>query len=233
MMEKILIVDDDIELTTLFEDYLKKEHFDIDVASDGLSGIAAAQTQQYDLIILDVMLPKMTGTEILIKLRQSSNVPILMFTAKGEDLDRIIGLESGADDYVAKPCTPRELVARIRAILRRTDRSDDTQSENSEPLHIGPLKLSSETRRATWFDVELDLTSTEFNLLETLALNAGKVVNKNELSEQALGRKLIKYDRSIDVHMSSIRHKLGNQQDGHSYIQTIRGKGYQLIKGNL
>jgi DNA-binding response OmpR family regulator len=233
MMEKILIVDDDIELTTLFEDYLKKEHFDIDVASDGLSGLAAAQAQQYDLIILDVMLPKMTGTEILIKLRQTSNVPILMFTAKGEDLDRIIGLESGADDYVPKPCTPRELVARIRAILRRTDRSDDTQSENSEPLHIGPLKLSSETRRATWFDNELDLTSTEFNLLEALALNAGKVVNKNELCEQALGRKLIKYDRSIDVHMSSIRHKLGNQQDGHSYIQTIRGKGYQLIKGSL
>jgi two-component system OmpR family response regulator len=232
-MEKILIVDDDIELTNLFEDYLKKEHFDIDVASDGLAGLAAAQSHQYDLIILDVMLPKMTGTEILMKLRQSSNVPILMFTAKGEDLDRIIGLESGADDYVPKPCTPRELVARIRAILRRTDRTDDSNTVNNELLHIGPLKLSSETRRATWFDKELDLTSTEFNLLEALAMNAGKVVNKNELCEQALGRKLIKYDRSIDVHMSSIRHKLGNQDDGHSYIQTIRGKGYQLIKGTL
>jgi two-component system OmpR family response regulator len=232
-MEKILIVDDDIELTNLFEDYLKKEHFDIDVASDGLAGLAAAQSHQYDLIILDVMLPKMTGTEILMKLRQSSNVPILMFTAKGEDLDRIIGLESGADDYVPKPCTPRELVARIRAILRRTDRTDDSNTVNNELLHIGPLKLSSETRRATWFDKELDLTSTEFNLLEALAMNAGKVVNKNELCEQALGRKLIKYDRSIDVHMSSIRHKLGHQDDGHSYIQTIRGKGYQLIKGTL
>ncbi len=232
-VEKILIIDDDVELTQLFQDYLRKEHFDIDIASDGLTGLEIAQSTLYDLIILDVMLPNMTGTEVLIKLRQTSNVPILMFTAKGDDLDRIIGLESGADDYVPKPCTPRELVARIRAILRRTERHSTNASSSSDPLHIGPLKLSSETRRATWFDQELDLTSTEFNLLETLANNAGQIVSKNELCELALGRKLVRYDRSIDVHVSSIRQKLGNQAEGHSYIQTIRGKGYQFIKGTL
>jgi DNA-binding response OmpR family regulator len=229
LVEKLLIIDDDVALTQLFSDYLKAEHFDVTLAHDGLAGLEMAKSDAFDLIILDVMLPKMTGTEVLIKLRQISSVPILMFTAKGEDLDRIIGLESGADDYVPKPCSPRELVARIRAILRRTERQTD--GANSE-LTVGPLKLSSETRRASWFDKDLELTSTEFNLLQTLASNAGHVVSKETLSEQALGRKLVRYDRSIDVHMSSIRQKLGHQEDGHGYIQTIRGRGYQLIKGD-
>ena len=233
-MEKILIIDDDIELTSLFKDYLEQEHFEITLAHDGVSGYEQALSTDYDIIILDVMLPKMSGTELLLKLRQSSQVPILMFTAKGDDLDRIIGLESGADDYVPKPCTPRELVARIRAILRRAKlNADNNQTTSSSILHIGPLKLSSEIRKASWFEQELSLTSSEFSVLEALAIKAGHVVTKSELCELALGRKLERYDRSIDVHISSIRQKLGKRNDGHSYIQTIRGKGYQLIKGEL
>jgi two-component system response regulator CpxR len=150
-----------------------------------------------------------------------------MFTAKGDDIDRIIGLESGADDYVPKPCSPRELVARIRAILRRTEY---TNRNEQHQLNIGPLSIFSESRQAFWFDEILDLTSTEFNLLEVLARQAGHVVSKQALSQQALGRPLARFDRSIDVHMSSIRQKLGQHADGHHLIQTIRGQGYQLIK---
>lgn len=230
-MEKILIIDDDIELTSLFEDYLVKEYFFVDIAYDGSTGLEAALSSKYDLIILDMMLPDMVGTDLLVKLRQKSTVPVLMFTAKGDDLDRIIGLESGADDYVEKPCSPRELVARIRAILRRVKPQSATGNESRQTLHIGPLNLSSSSRKASWFKRDLNLTSVEFSLLEALAQQAGQVVSKNNLSEHALGRKLVRYDRSIDVHISSIRRKLDQHKDERSYIQTVRGKGYQLIKG--
>jgi DNA-binding response OmpR family regulator len=174
------------------------------------------------------MLPDMKGTEVLNKIRQHSQIPVLMFTAKGDDVDKIIGLESGADDYVPKPCTPRELVARIRAIIRRTRSINN--SINDGVVIAGALKIWSEKRKAAWFDQDLELTSTEFNLLETLAHNFGRVVSKQDLSEKSLGRPLARFDRSIDVHMSSIRQKLGQQADGRSYIQTVRGQGYQLVK---
>lgn len=224
-MAKLLIIDDDIELAELFQEYLCQEGFEVDVIYEGIKGLRAALSGQYDLVILDMMLPDIKGTDILVQLRQQSLIPVLMFTAKGDDVDRIIGLESGADDYVPKPCSPRELTARIRAILRRTD-----HNINQDGINAGPLQLWSEKRKATWFGEPIDLTSTEFNLLETLANNAGQVVSKNELSEYGLGRPLAKFDRSIDVHVSSIRHKLGQQPDGQSYIQTIRGKGYQFVK---
>jgi two-component system, OmpR family, response regulator len=226
-MHKVLIIDDDIELAGLFQEYLTQEGFTVDVSHTGASGLQNALSGAYQLVILDIMLPDIKGTEILTRIRLESRVPVLMFTAKGDDVDRIIGLESGADDYVPKPCTPRELVARIRAILRRTQ-SSATLSQG--PIVTGPLKLWPEKRKAGWFDQDLDLTSTEFNLLETLASQVGRIVSKNELSEKALGRPLARFDRSIDVHMSSIRQKLGNQPDGRSYIQTVRGQGYQLIK---
>lgn len=225
-MARLLIVDDDIELAELFQDYLTQEGFEVDVLHLGLAGMKAALSGQYDLVILDMMLPDIKGTEILAQIRQQSLMPVLMFTAKGDDVDRIIGLESGADDYVPKPCSPRELTARIRAILRRTELNNTQDGAVS----VGPLQLWSEKRKATWFGEPLELTSTEFNLLETLASNAGHVVTKNELSEYGLGRPLAKFDRSIDVHVSSIRQKLGQQEDGQSYIQTIRGKGYQFVK---
>jgi DNA-binding response OmpR family regulator len=157
-----------------------------------------------------------------------SRIPVLMFTAKGDDVDRIIGLESGADDYVPKPCTPRELAARIRSILRRTQPVN--AAVGNGPIVAGSLKIWSEKRKASWLDQDMELTSTEFNLLETLAMSFGRIVTKNELSEKALGRPLARFDRSIDVHMSSIRQKLGCQNDGRSYIQTVRGQGYQLVK---
>lgn len=227
-MAKILIIDDDEQLTSLFQEYLLAESFEVDVIHNGHAGLEAALTSRYDLVILDMMLPDMTGTEILQILRQKSMLPVLMFTAKGDDIDRIIGLELGADDYVPKPCSPRELVARIRAILRRSNTTSTDLQENK--IVTGQLALYSEKRTVTWSGKQLDLTSTEFNLLEILAHNVGKIVSKKTLSESALGRPLERYDRSIDVHISSIRQKIGQDNDSHVYIQTIRGHGYQLIK---
>lgn len=227
-MTNVLIIDDDAELVELFQDYLQQEQFFVDASLTGKQGLEMAQSGKYDLVILDMMLPDMTGTDILLKIRQISSIPVLMFTAKGDDIDRIIGLESGADDYVPKPCNPRELVARIRAILRRVETT--VMNQHEQDFTVGPLTLSSQKRQAIWFEQLLDLTSTEFNLLEALARKAGQVVTKDELSQQAMGRPLVRYDRSIDVHMSSIRQKLSQQDDGFSYIQTIRGKGYQFIR---
>lgn len=228
LMTHVLIIDDDEILVGLFADYLREEKFSVATCFTGQSGLQQALSGGVDMVILDVMLPDMTGNELLSSLRAQSNVPVLMFTAKGDDVDRILGLENGADDYVPKPCTPRELIARIKAILRRSEHNG--HSAEADCLINGPLNLWPHQRKANWFDAPLELTSTEFSLLETLARHAGEVVDKNTLSEMALGRPLARFDRSIDVHMSSIRHKLGVQQDGHSYIQTVRGKGYQLIK---
>jgi DNA-binding response OmpR family regulator len=150
-----------------------------------------------------------------------------MLTAKGDDVDRIVGLELGADDYVPKPCTPRELVARLRAILRR---SEAGAAGPGGPVTTGPLSLWPERRHAEWDGRPIELTSTEFNLLEVLARNAGRVVTKAELSEQGLGRPIARFDRSIDVHVSSLRQKVGRLADGRSYIQTVRGLGYQLVR---
>lgn len=228
-MSKVLIIDDDVILSGLFQDYLEEEKFQVRTADTATEGLQLALQGEFDIVILDVMLPDISGTEVLKAIRQQSHVPILMFTAKGDDVDRIMGLESGADDYVPKPCTPRELIARIKAILRRSEITRQQQQDETV-IQTGPLQLWPQQRKAIWFDTALELTSTEFSLLESLARNAGQIVSKNALSEAALGRPLARFDRSIDVHMSSIRHKLGQQQDGHSYIQTVRGKGYQLIK---
>ena len=227
-MTKVLIIDDDVELAGLFKEYLEKDGFDVGLSHLGKQGLQQALSGSYQLVILDIMLPDIKGTEVLTHIRQESRIPVLMFTAKGDDVDKIIGLESGADDYVSKPCTPRELVARIRAILRRMQPVNEHSGKG--PVMAGPLKIWTEKRKATWFDDDLMLTSTEFNLLETLAHNIGHIVTKKELSEKSLGRPLARFDRSIDVHMSSIRQKLGVQADGRSYIQTVRGQGYQLIK---
>ena len=227
-MLRVLLVDDDIELCQLEADYLQSEGFSVQLCHDGASGLTAALSGNHDILLLDQMLPAMNGSEVLRRLRQHSNLPVLMITAKGDDIDRIIGLETGADDYVAKPCTPRELVARVRAILRRTSPEKLGVPSHSE-FDIGELTLSSRQRQAFWSNQLLDLTSTEFNLLEGLCRHAGQVVNKNQLSEQVLGRALTRYDRSLDVHISNIRQKLGLRPDGRSPIQTIRGIGYQLL----
>ena len=173
-------------------------------------------------------MPKLNGIDVLRRLRNHSNIPVLMLTAKGDDIDRIIGLELGADDYVSKPCTPRELVARVRAILRRAD-PDKQEPGQLQPLRVGALTISAASRNASWCDELLDLTSTEFNLLEMLCRRAGRIISKEDLSLHTLGRPLARYDRSIDVHVSNLRQKLGVLKDGRSPIQTVRGIGYQLV----
>jgi DNA-binding response OmpR family regulator len=227
-MVRVLLVDDDLELCSMQGEYLSNEGFAVQMYHDGESGLEEALSGDYDLILLDVMMPKLNGIEVLRRLRIHSNVPVLMLTAKGDDIDRIIGLELGADDYVSKPCTPRELVARVRAILRRAD-PDKQDSGQLQPLKVGSLAISAASRSATWHDELLDLTSTEFNLLEMLCRRAGRTISKEDLSLHTLGRPLARYDRSIDVHVSNLRQKLGTLKDGRSPIQTIRGIGYQLV----
>jgi len=230
ILARILLIDDDVELAGMLTEYLGQEGFDAVAFSDGESGRQEAVTGKYDLVVLDVMLPGMKGIEVLNRIRLESQIPVLMLTAKGDDVDRIVGLESGADDYVPKPCTPRELVARIRAILRRFE-STSALGHNEDALVEGPLTLWPKKRKVEWQGLPLDLTSTEFNLLEVLAVNAGLTISKKELSEKGLGRPFARFDRSIDVHVSSVRQKLGNLPDDSSFILTVRGKGYLLIKG--
>lgn len=225
-MPHILLVDDDVELSGMLRDYLNQDGFEATAVHDGESGVVEALSGHYAIVALDVMMPGISGIEVLRRIRAVSNVPVLMLTAKGDDMDRIVGLELGADDYVPKPCQPRELAARLRAILRRTTLIEAA----SGPIVAGPLTVYPEQRRVEWGGAPVDMTSTEFNLVEVLARNAGRPVSKGLLCEQALGRPLARFDRSIDVHLSSIRHKLGNLPDGRSCIQTVYRQGYQLIK---
>ncbi|WP_313953547.1 response regulator transcription factor [Accumulibacter sp.] len=229
-MTRVLLVDDDVELASMLREYLEQEGFEADVVHDGESGVREALSGRYAIVVLDVMMPRLNGVEALRQIRAASRMPVLMLTARGDDIDRIIGLELGADDYVPKPCSPRELVARLRAILRRV--TGDAAGGSAEgPLVVGPLSMWPERRSAQWHDQALNLTSTEYSILEVMARHAGRVVSKSELSELALGRPLARFDRSIDVHVSSIRQKLGTRPEGDSWIQTVRGQGYQLVNG--
>ena len=227
-MTQVLLIDDDTELVGMFSEYLEQEGFRVACAHDGETGAREALSGQYAIVILDVMMPRVNGIETLRRIRAASRIPVLMLTGRGDDADRILGLELGADDYVTKPCTPREMTARVRAILRRTQGSN-TDSPGIT-LAVGKLVMLPEQRRATWDGTPLELTSTEFNLLEVLARHAGRPVSKNELSEQGLGRPLARFDRNIDVHLSSLRHKLGLLEDGRSPLQTVYRLGYQLIR---
>ena len=222
MSAQVLLADDDVELAGMLKEYLEREGFGVATVHDGEAAARLALSGGYQIVVLDVMMPKLDGIEALRQIRQTSRVPVVMLTARGDDIDRIVGLELGADDYVPKPCTPRELVARLRAILRRAQ-----PGANGGPLEIGSLSLWPEKRRAQWRGRELALTSIEFNVLEVLMRNAGRVVSKHEISEQALGRPLARFERSVDVHLSSIRHKLG---DAASLIRTVRGQGYHLAR---
>ena len=221
---RILVVDDDAELCELLVDYLSREGFQVEAVQDPQQGLERALEGEHALVVLDVMLPGMSGFEVLRRLRQTSRVPVLMLTARGEDVDRIVGLEMGADDYLAKPFNPRELVARIRAVRRRTDAGDDEPRTppRPEPVRVGNVELDPGTREVRRGEEPVALTSVEFSLLEALLRGAGTVVSRDALSEAALGRRLTAYDRSVDVHLSSLRRKLG---DG-SQIQTVRGVGY-------
>lgn len=226
-MPKVLLIDDDVELVDMLKQYLELEGFEVTGVHDGEAGVREAASGRYSLVVLDVMMPVLNGVETLRRIRGDSRIPVLMLTARGDDVDRILGLELGADDYVPKPCTPRELVARVRAILRRTQSQPET--DTLAPLVSGTLSMWPEQRRAELSGQTLALTSTEFSLLEVLIKNAGRPVSKNTLSEQGLGRPLARFERNIDVHLSSIRHKLGVLPDGRSWIQTVFRQGYLLV----
>ncbi|MBK8594320.1 MAG: response regulator transcription factor [Holophagales bacterium] len=225
-MHHVLLVDDDTELAAMLAEYLGQDGFEARCVADGESAVGEALSGRWDIVVLDVMMPRLNGIEVLRRIRRESQVPVLMLTAKGSDVDRIVGLELGADDYVPKPCTPRELAARLRAILRRTQPGEG----QAAPVSAGRLAMWPERRTAEWRGRPLSLTSTEFNLLAVLARNAGRVVSRAELSEQALGRPLERFERSIDVHVSSLRQKLGLLEDGRSVIQTVRGQGFLLVR---
>jgi DNA-binding response OmpR family regulator len=223
-MDRVLIVDDDIELCRLLGERLSSEGFALEAVHDGPRGLERVLSAEHALVILDLMLPGMGGLDVLRRLRMHSPVPVLILTARGEDVDRILGLEIGADDYLAKPFNPRELIARIRAILRRTSRS--TGSGNS--LTVGDLQLDPAARDVSLDGVRLDLTSVEFTLLETLLRDAGHVVTREQLTETVLGRKLGAFDRVIDVHISNLRKKLGRTQC-EERIKSVRGSGYLFV----
>jgi two-component system OmpR family response regulator len=228
----VLLVDDDRELLDMVRDYLEREGFTVSCAHDGGDGVTAALTGDFDIVVLDVMLPGLDGFQVLGKIRGDSiagSLPVIMMTARGDDADRILGLEHGADDYVPKPCTPRELAARLRAILKRAGSTPLPNAPGNSALIAGPLSLWPTLRRAEEKGLPLDLTSTEFSLLEMLVRHAGAAVSKAALSEDALGRPLSRFDRSIDVHIHSIRNKLSPTADGRSRIQTVIRKGYLLI----
>ena len=227
-MTKLLIADDDVELCQLLAEYLSAEAFEVAYVHDGQQAIEQASTGNFDLLILDVMMPKVMGFDVLNKLRKTTHIPIIMLTARGDDIDRIVGLELGADDYLPKPCNPRELLARLRAILRRSDLAK--KPEPIETIEVAGITLNSATREVYYQQQALTLTSAEFNILQLLLLNAGKVVSKESLTEKALGRKLSAYDRSVDVHVSKIRKKLQAIAGDKQLISNIRGSGYQLKK---
>jgi len=223
----ILLIDDDRELGKMLSDFLGADRLNITVRNTGESGLEEFSSRKFDLLILDIMLPGMSGLDVLKKIRQTSSVPVIMLTARGDDIDRIIGLEFGADDYLPKPFNPRELQARIKAILRRSQPSRN----GSQILSLGNITLDTRTHRATVNESDLQLTGTEFELLKCLLETPGEVVNKEHLSERALGRRLLPYDRSVDTHISNLRGKLERAGNKDETIQNQRGVGYLLIPG--
>ena len=223
-MDRVLLVDDDIQLCKLLAERLATEGYTMETVHDGTRGLELALSMEYALVVLDLMLPGMGGLDVLQRLRKVSPVPVLILTARGEDSDRILGLEMGADDYVPKPFNPRELIARIRAILRRTGRAE----ASAGPLVAGDLRIDPAVREVWLEDAPLNLTSVEFTLLEVFMREPGRILSRDQLTEAVLGRKLGPFDRVIDVHVSNLRKKLGVVQD-RQRIKAVRGSGYLFV----
>ncbi|MDX2413002.1 MAG: response regulator transcription factor [Woeseiaceae bacterium] len=222
---KILIIDDDQELGEMLKEYLAPDHLDVSARLNGEDGLQALQDENWDLLILDIMLPGMNGIEVLKQIRQDSDIPVIMLTARGDDVDRILGLEFGADDYLSKPFNPRELLARIKAIMRRS-RSGE---KRGKAITVGSLELDVHSRRVSAGGESIRLTGTEFELLRCLAESPGKVVPKEQLTQQVLGRRHLPYDRSIDTHVSNVRGKLSSAGVDNPSIRSQRGVGYLLL----
>jgi DNA-binding response OmpR family regulator len=223
---RVLLVDDDRELCQMLSEYLHAEHFDVKSVHDGGDALSELNSNDFEIVILDVMLPSVGGLDVLRKLGASYPTPILMLTARGDDVDRIVGLELGADDYLSKPFNPRELVARIRAVLRRAS-SRGTRAVPDE-LNVGPITLNAGTRQVHVAEKLVPLTGAEFRVLELLMRSAGQVISRDSMTEQALGRKLAAYDRSIDTHISNLRRKLDLESGKNPEIKNVRGSGYTL-----
>ena len=227
---KLLLVDDDQELCQLMGQYLQAEGFAISFAHSAEAALPLLnQNSDYDLLIFDIMMPGQSGLELLQQIRPSIVTPVIMLTGRGEDIDRIIGLEMGADDYLGKPCNPRELVARIRAVLRRSA-LQATPAVTTEKLELHGISLDTGRREVKIAGTVLELTSAEFNVLAELMAAAGSITSKDDLTEKVLHRKLTAYDRAIDVHVSRVRQKLAVVLPGKELIKTIRGAGYMLVK---
>jgi len=222
-MTEILLIDDDAELSEMLDEFLAGEGFAVTSVMNGEEGVELALSGRFAAVILDIMLPRINGIEVLRRVRANSELPIIMLTARGDDIDRVVGLELGADDYIAKPYYPRELVARLRAVLRRTD-----SPQRDRPVSLAKLKLDAARRETSWDGQPIDLTVTEFNLLEALMRSGDTVATKDALSLTALGRARQPYDRSIDVHISNLRLKLHAATAARLTIETVRGVGYRI-----
>ena len=233
-MDSLLLVDDDLELCQMLAEYLQLEGYQVDQAHDGRQALEQVQQNRYRAIILDVMMPQLNGFDTLKQLRLQTGsertTPVLMMSARGEEVDRILGLEIGADDYLPKPCSPRELLARIRALLRRVDLEHEREQANEVPLQMGTLSLDPQNLSATIDGRELELTQTEFRMLECLMQHASQLVSKETLTRHALNRSLGPYDRSTDMHLSNLRKKLSQAGVEQVQIQTVRGAGYRLFQ---
>jgi len=230
---RVLIVDDDQEFARLVAEFLDAEGgFSVSQRHDGAAGAATAVSENFDVIVLDVGLPVLNGFEALKKIRESIDTPVIMLTARGDDIDRILGLEIGADDYVPKPCNLRELVARIRAILRRSHRTEITESDSRE-IVIGDMKIEPGSQSVFCTGELVPLTGAEYLVLEALVNSAGQVVDKDAIARHALGRRIMPYDRSVDAHVSNLRKKLGPLRDGRQRIKTVRGRGYLYVTSEV
>jgi len=222
MQNRVLLVEDDDELRQLLARYLTNHGFTVREAANGRDGLALAMGQDCDVVVLDIMLPDISGLEVLRELRASTHIPVALLTARGDETDRIVGFEVGADDYIPKPCNPRELVARLQALLRRI--AWDRKADVSATRVYGDLRIEPDQRRIFQQDTALDLTATEYEVLNVLLAHAGSVVRKTDLMQWALGRRLEAFDRTLDMHISNLRRKLGN--DDPPRIETVRGLGY-------
>jgi DNA-binding response OmpR family regulator len=227
-MERLLLVDDDLELCEILTEYFSAEGFDVESAHDGVRGLERARSGEHAIVILDLLLPGMRGLDVLRQLRAHSNVPVLILTARGDDVDRILGLELGADDYLPKPFNSRELLARVRAILRRARPNGDATR-----IDVGDVTLDPVARQAWRDGRSLSLTMAEFVLLEAFLSHAGQVLSRERLAEQVLGRRLATFDRSIDVHVSNLRKKLGDAVGAREHIRAVRGEGYVFARVDL
>ena len=230
---KILIVDDDRKLCRLVADYLEPMGYDVDAAHNGSQGLEMALEGDYGAVILDVMMPQMDGFEVLKRLREETDIPVIMLTARGEETDRIVGLEMGADDYLPKTFSSRELLARLRAVTRRYEKSKrHTASRNENGrLVFGDLQIDEKARMVRLGAESLNLTPIEYDLLTCLARSAGRVLSRDQLLDAVAGRDYEVFDRSVDVHISSLRRKLGEAPRNPKYIQTVRSAGY-MFKGS-